>query len=71
MTPCRASNLVTSPDGTGVISLGCADDNIGKIYELREIDGKLAWQEMPQKLKFPRSSAVAFSVPDNFANCTK
>ena len=71
MAPCRASNLVTSPDGTGVILLGCADDNSGNIYELREFDGKLAWQEMSQKLKFPRSSAVAFAVPDNFANCTK
>ena len=54
-----------------MILLGCADDKSGKIYELRDIDGKLAWQEKSQKLKFPRSSAVAFAVPDNFANCTK
>ena len=67
--PCAQSSMVTSPDGQGVILLGC-DKNPESIYELREIDGVFSWRKMSQKLKHPRTLSVAMSIPNEFVTCT-
>ena len=43
----------------------------GKIYQLSwNYGGNLAWQEMTQKVKYQRYSAVAMAIPDEWTNCT-
>ena len=68
--PCWYSSMVTSPDGQGVILLGCYP-NRESLYELRKNnDGILAWTKLPQKLKYPRESTLAMLIPDEMASCT-
>ena len=62
--------MVTSPDGQGVILLGCYP-NRESLYELRKNnDGILAWTKLPQKLKYPRESTLAMLIPDEMVLCT-
>ena len=71
---CYYPSMVTSPDGFGVILVGClfgedlkADD---KIYELRpDVNGELTWKVMSQKLKYARGATIAMLIPDDITNC--
>ena len=60
--------MITSPDGHGIILLGCYE-SMDKIYELRNIDGDLQWNILPQKLKHPRTNTVTMLIPDDLTNC--
>ena len=64
--------MVTSPDGQGVILLGCYDDfgNISEvIYELKAMNDILTWEKMAQKMSRPKSRSVAMLVPDEITDC--
>ena len=75
---CMFPSMVTSPDGQGVILLGCLykiNENLipdDKMYELRpDTNGDLTWTTMPQKLKYSRGQTIAMLIPDDFVdmNC--
>ena len=65
----RFASMVEESNG-GVILIG------GSTYEIDLLDtlfylphAQAVWTELPQKLKVPRSHAVAFLVPDEITNC--
>ena len=60
--------MITSPDGNGVILLGCSASR-DTIYELKIVNGNLEWVEKLQKLKYPREHTVPMLIPDNLTNC--
>ena len=65
--------MVTSPDGQGVILLGCypPSEQSSLMFQLRKNNnGFLSWNEMPQKLKYPRTFSVAMLLPDYLVQCT-
>ena len=65
----RFASMVEESNG-GVLLIG------GSSYEINLLDtlfylphAQAEWIELPQKLKVPRSHAVAFLVPDEITNC--
>ena len=68
---CTAGSMITSPDGKGVILLGCYDGNYSDvIYELSSsFDGILEWTILPQRLTHPRDLTVAMLIPDELTDC--
>ena len=69
---CDHPSIVQSPDGQGVILLGCFENGAptDAIYELvNSDDNGLMWNKMSQKLKYPRYDTVAMLIPDELANC--
>ena len=61
--------MVSSSNGQGAILVGC-EENPEKIYKLIWNDGiSLEWVLMKQKLKYPRSNAVAMLIPDVLTLC--
>ena len=70
---CSGPSMVTSPDGQGVILLGCypPSEQSSLMFQLRKNNnGILSWNEMPQKLKYPRTFSVAMLLPDYLVQCT-
>ena len=61
---CTDGSMVSSSNGREAILVGC-DENPEKIFKLRWSNGTtLEWDLMKQKLKYPRSNAVAMLIPD-------
>ena len=71
LEPCSGSSMVSSPNGQGVIILGCREqDHSQSFYQLyKDRSGMLSWRKMIQKLKYPRSDTVAMLVPDEIVSC--
>ena len=75
MHPCKHGSMQTSPNGQGVVLLGCNDgtryykDNLKYIYELQQNEGKLQWKQMNQTLTYPRYKTVSMLIPDELAIC--
>ena len=65
---CISPSLVPSPNGEGVILLGC-ENNPRDMFELKNKNGVLAWMKMTQKLEYPRSHTNAMLIPDTLVNC--
>ena len=71
----RSSQMVTSPDGNGIILIGGQTSeswNItAKILELRRDTNGWAssWTTMKQKLKYARVLHVAIPIPNEFTTC--
>ena len=76
----RSSQMVTSPDGNGIILIGGQyisytnpfDHNItANILELRRDTNGWAssWTTMKQKLKYARVLHVAIPIPNEFTTC--
>ena len=64
--------MVQSPDGAGVILVGCYNqysEVSNALYEMTTIGKDLHWRLMPQKLAFPKSNNVAMLIPDELATC--
>ena len=67
---CIDGSMVSSSNGREAILVGCKE-NPEKIYKLQWNDkATLEWVLMKQKLKFPRSNAVAMLIPDVLTHCT-
>ena len=64
------SQMVTSPDGNGIILLGGVRHG-KKILELRRDTNGWAssWTTMKQKLKYSRNLHVAIPVPNELTTC--
>ena len=61
--------MVSSSNGREAILVGC-EENPERIYKLRWNNGTtLEWVLMRQKLKYPRSNAVAMLIPDVLTYC--
>ena len=61
--------MVSSSNGQEAILVGCAE-NPEKIYKLRWCNAtNLEWVLMWQKLKYPRSNAVAILIPYALTHC--
>ena len=62
--------MVSSSNGQEAILVGC-EENPEKIYKLRwSTNGTtLEWVLMKQKLKYPRSNAVAMLISDALTHC--
>ena len=66
---CRDGSIVGSSNSQEAFLLGC-NENSEKIYKLRWSNKtSLEWVLMKQKLKFPRSNAVAMLIPDVLTHC--
>ena len=65
---CIFGSMITSPDGNGVILLGCSASR-DTIYELKNVNGGFEWIEKFQKLKYPREHTVPMLIPDYLTNC--
>ena len=65
--------MITSPNGEGVILVGCFDMNnySQNIYELIYENGNFIWKIKPQKLKYPRTLTVSMLIPDEITTCTQ
>ena len=65
--------MITSPNGEGVILVGCFDMNnySQNIYELIYENGNFIWKIKPQKLKYPRTLTVTMLIPDEITTCTQ
>ena len=61
--------MVTSPDGQGVILLGCAQSRESIFQLTKKNNGQFSWNILPQKIQNPRYGSVAMLIPDEFANC--
>ena len=64
--------MVTSPSSNEAILFGCKDENDkinDKIYKLFWQGEHLQWLTLPQKLKYPRTSAVAMWIHDSLTSC--
>ena len=59
---------MTSPNGDGVILLGC-NEHRESFFELTSKNGHLEWSKMQQNLKYQRYSSVAMLVPDDLVTC--
>ena len=66
---CAYPTMVTSPNGNGIILLGCYEKR-DAIYELSNTNGTFQWLEMTQKLQYPRTETVAMLIPDDLTNCS-
>ena len=63
--------MVTSPDGKGILLMGCTIDQNG-IYELAEnFDGDLEWTKLNQQLESPRYGPIVMSIPNNMTLCQR
>ena len=54
------------------ILFGCSDENdkiSDNIYKLIWQGEHLQWLTLPQKLKYPRTHAVAMWIPNSFTSC--
>ena len=61
--------MVSSSNGQEAILVGCRE-NPEKIYKLKwSIQANLEWVLMKQKLKYPRSNAVAMLISDALTHC--
>ena len=68
----RGAKMITSPTGKGVVLIGgyCSYDDYteGKYNDFLELSGdsekNLQWSLMTQKLQYPRSGHVAFTIPN-------
>ena len=66
---CTDGSLVSSSNGQEAILVGC-NENQEKIHKLRWSNGtNLEWVLMRQKMKYPRSNAVAMLIPDALTRC--
>ena len=65
---CIDGSMVSSSNGQDAILVGCKE-NPEKIYKLQWNKATLEWVLMKQKLKFPRSNAVAMLIPDVLTYC--
>ena len=65
---CIGGKMLTSISGFGVILVGCQKSHA--IYELKNTNGELFWQEKKQTLQFPRYYATTMLIPDDLTNCT-
>ena len=65
--------MITSPNGEGLILVGCFDMNnySQNIYELIYENGNSIWKIKPQKLKYPRTLTVSMLIPDEITTCTQ
>ena len=65
--------MITSPNGKGLILVGCFDMNnySQNIYELIHENGNFIWKIKPQKLKYPRTLTVSMLIPDEITTCTQ
>ena len=66
--------MVPSPNGKGVILLGCRCNDPdhpfdNSIYELSTYNGILEWKTKTQKIKYPRYNSVSMLVPDELVTC--
>ena len=62
--------MVTLPIGNEAVLVGCEGGNsIDKIFKIIWEGEQLKWVTLPQKLKYPRTSAVAMLIPDSMTNC--
>ena len=60
--------MITSPSGNGVILLGCQLQE--DIYEMKSIgNGKYAWSELKQTLKYSKESPIVSYIPGSLVNC--
>ena len=73
---CVGGSMVTLPGGTEAVLTGCSGKegpskpSPGYIYKLTWRDDQLIWVKLPQKLKHPRSFAIAMLIPDSMtSNC--
>ena len=71
---CFRPTMIPTPDGEGVILLGCDEESDIKyetenIYRLMWKGSELEWVIMNQKLKYPRWNLVAMLIPDELTNC--
>ena len=64
--------MVKLPSGNEVILLGCENDTSAtdSIYKITWQGEDLQWEILPQKLKYPRSNAIAMLIPDSMTECT-
>ena len=64
--------MVKLPSGNEVILLGCENDTSAtdSIYKITWQGEDLQWETLPQKLKYPRSNAIAMLIPDSMTECT-
>ena len=69
LEPCSGSSMVLSPNGEGVIVLGCREHSQSFYQLYKDRSGMLSWRKMIQKLKYPRSDTVAMLVPDEIVSC--
>ena len=71
LTSCIYGSVVTSPDGKGILLMGCTIDQNG-IYELAEnSDGDLEWTKLNQQLESPRYGPIVMSIPNNMTLCQR
>ena len=71
LTSCIYGSVVTSPDGKGILLMGCTIDQNG-IYELAEnSDGDLEWKKLNQQLESPRYGPIVISIPNNMTVCQR
>ena len=69
---CNSPSMVQSPDGNGIILVGCYNqysEVSNALYEMTTIGKDLRWRLMPQKLAFPKSNNVAMLIPDELVTC--
>ena len=69
---CNSPSMVQSPDGNGIILVGCYNqysEVSNALYEMTTIGKDLRWRLMPQKLTFPKSNNVAMLIPDELVTC--
>ena len=61
--------MVTSSNGKEAILVGCTE-NSEKMYKLRwSNENTMEWVLMKQKLKYPRTNAVAMLIPNALTQC--
>ena len=81
METCNYGSFVTLSSGTEAVLVGCCGSIIPigipcgktteKIFKLTWYEENLKWEELPQKLKHPRTAAVAMLIPDSKTVCNK
>ena len=64
---CMEHSVVKTPNGQGVIAVGCQTDDIFKLEWKDETT--LEWSTMTQKLKYSRYENAAMYVPNHMVNC--
>ena len=67
---CTRGSMVTSPNGDGVILLGCSQ-NQDAIYKMApDSNGAFVWTKMKQKLKYPRTyQPIVAPIDDEQVTC--
>ena len=67
---CNSHASVKTPNGEGIIVVGCGWSSTNDIYKLEwKDDTTLEWSTMTQKLKYPRFENAAMYVPNHMVNC--